>query len=98
MLVPVTDELLETVSETEEPAFKAVPAPKVIDFNRISGLTMEDLQGVPEENENDLEAVKKAGERDENLAALLPKRERMSFLPWLQEKELFPRHYWFRFL
>ena len=51
MLVPVTDELLEVVSETEEPAFKATPAPKVIDFNRISGLTMEDLQGVPEENE-----------------------------------------------
>ena len=74
VLVPVTDELLEVVSETEEPAFKATPAPKVIDFNRISGLTMEDLQGVPEENENDLEAVKKAGERDENLAALLPKK------------------------
>lgn len=73
MLVPVTDELLEVVSETEEPAFKATPAPKVIDFNRISGLTMEDLQGVPEENENDLEAVKKQ-ERDENLAALLPKK------------------------
>ena len=35
---------------------------------------MEDLQGVPEENENDLEAVKKAGERDESLAALLPKK------------------------
>ncbi len=46
VLVPVTDELLEVVSETEEPAFKATPAPKVIDFNRISGLTMEDLQGV----------------------------------------------------
>ena len=74
VLVPVTDELLEVVSETEEPAFKATPAPKVIDFNRISGLTMGDLQGVPEENENDLEAVKKAGERDENLAALLPKK------------------------
>ena len=70
VLVPVTDELLEVVSETEEPAFKATPAPKVIDFNRISGLTMEDLQGVPEENENDLEAVKKAGERDE-LSALV---------------------------
>ena len=42
---------------------KATPAPKVIDFNRISGLTMEDLQGVPEENENDLEAVKSRRER-----------------------------------
>ena len=32
------------------------------------------VMDVPEENENDLEAVKKAGERDENLAALLPKK------------------------
>ena len=72
VLVPVTDELLEVVSETEEPAFKATPAPKVIDFNRISGLTMEDLQGVPEENENDLEAVKKAGILQEKTKAKYP--------------------------
>ena len=69
VLVPVTDELLETVSETEEPAFTAVPAPKIIDFAKFSGLTMDDFTGVPEANEADLEAVKKAGERDENLAA-----------------------------
>ena len=74
VLVPVTDELLETVSETEEPAFTAVPAPKIIDFAKFSGLTMDDFTGVPEANEADLEAVKKAGERDENLAALLPKK------------------------
>lgn len=98
VLVPVTDELLEVVSETEEPAFKATPAPKVIDFNRISGLTMEDLQGVPEENENDLEAVKKQEREMKTWLPFCQKRERMSFLPWLQEKELFPRHYWFRFL
>ena len=35
---------------------------------------MDDFTGVPEANEADLEAVKKAGERDENLAALLPKK------------------------
>ena len=74
VLVPVTDELLETVSETEEPAFTAVPAPKIIDFAKFSGLTMDDFTGVPEANEADLEAVKKAGERDEDLAALLPKK------------------------
>lgn len=51
VLVPVTDELLETVSETEEPAFTAVPAPKIIVLQSSPVLPWMILPVVPEANE-----------------------------------------------